>query len=396
LVDVTASDGLAVRMLDPTLQSPTYDAALCAALEAAGHDVVLHCRTTRPDESDPGESCRVERSFYRRAERLRASGGVAQRLSDPVKVGEHAVDLTRLVRRWRADAPDVVHIQWLVVPLIDGAAIAALRRVTTVVLTLHNSKPLHGTPRSRLQTAGWERVLRLADHLIVHTEEARDVLTARGHDADTVSVAPLGLLPSQPSGGGERDDGVVELLLFGGLRPYKGVDVLLDAVAGMRADLRSRVRIRVAGVARMPVEELRARAAQLGIGDAVTWDLRFVPEREMGAMLDGTDVLVYPYREIDASAALVQGLAHAKPIVASAVGSFAEVLVDGESALLVPPSDPAALARALDRVVGDATLRANLAVGAQRLAERFVSWDDVAELTASAYERGQRRRTSRA
>src|SRR5690349_13490947 len=102
-------------MLDPTVQSPTYDAALCQALDAAGHDVVLHCRAPRSDESDPSETCRVEHSFYRRAEQLRASSGVARRLADPVKVAEHAADLARLCRRWRTDPPDVVHIQWLVV-----------------------------------------------------------------------------------------------------------------------------------------------------------------------------------------------------------------------------------------------------------------------------------------
>jgi glycosyltransferase involved in cell wall biosynthesis len=78
-------------------------------------------------------------------------------------------------------------------------------------------------------------------------------------------------------------------------------------------------------------------------------------------------------------------MAHARPVVASAVGGLTDLVVDGETGLLVPPRDPPALRAALERLLADRDLRRRLgAAGRERARERF-SWDAVTDATIAAY-----------
>jgi glycosyltransferase involved in cell wall biosynthesis len=79
-------------------------------------------------------------------------------------------------------------------------------------------------------------------------------------------------------------------------------------------------------------------------------------------------------------------MAHGRPVVASAVGGLRDLVVDGETGLLVPPGDVAALRGALERLLGDSELRRRLGAAARaRAAERF-SWERAVSLTVTAYE----------
>ena len=78
-------------------------------------------------------------------------------------------------------------------------------------------------------------------------------------------------------------------------------------------------------------------------------------------------------------------MAHARPVVATSVGGLRDLVVDGETGLLVPPRDPAALRVALERLLGDDRLRRRLgAAGRERARQRF-SWEAVTDATLAAY-----------
>jgi D-inositol-3-phosphate glycosyltransferase len=78
-------------------------------------------------------------------------------------------------------------------------------------------------------------------------------------------------------------------------------------------------------------------------------------------------------------------MAHGRPVVASAVGGLRDLVVDGETGVLVPPRDPPALREALERLLGDRELRRKLgAAGRERARERF-SWPAVTDATLEAY-----------
>ncbi|MCK9248531.1 MAG: glycosyltransferase family 4 protein [Solirubrobacteraceae bacterium] len=356
-----------VRIVDPSAFTPPYDHALCTALGRAGEEVTLVTSEFPYGEVPlPGaDEYRIELGFYRRT-----TGPAGSRARTLSKLTQHVPDMRRLGRA--ATDADVVHFQWLPVPQVDGCL---LPRGRPVVLTAHDVLPRE--PRWG-QLRAQARLYGRMDAVVAHSHHGRDRLVdALGLDPDRVRVIPHGAFrhlttvrPAPlPPALAEADRPVV--LFFGLLRPYKGVDVLLDAWSrpggpGEDADLW------IVGLPKMDVRPLRARA-----GRGVTFVDRFVTDAEAAAYFRRADVVVLPYREIEQSGVLFTALAFGRPIVASAVGGFPEIAADG-AAVTVPPGDADALADALGRVLGDEALRSSLATRATELAAGPYSWESVA------------------
>ena len=172
-------------------------------------------------------------------------------------------------------------------------------------------------------------------------------------------------------------DGPV-ILCFGLIRPYKGVDLLLEAFRSVEgAELW--VVGRPLGVSIDSLRELASRAP-----GRVRFVPRFVSDRELPAYFQRADLVVLPHRDAEQSGVLYVALAFAKPIVMSAVGGFREVAAHG-AGRLVPAGDREALAGALNELLTDADARERLAAAARRAAAGPYSWDAVAEQTLGLY-----------
>ncbi len=187
-----------------------------------------------------------------------------------------------------------------------------------------------------------ERAARLvaarADAVVAHSDVSAQELVARfGADPDKVHVIPHGAfdyLTRQATEDPLPDDlarveGPV-ILCFGVLRPYKGVDVLLDAFRGLEG-----AELWIVGRPWMPIEPLKSAAA--AAGGTVRFVERFVSDSELPAYLRRADIVVLPYREIDQSGVLYTALAFGKAMVLSDVGGFSEVGRRHRAATLVPP-----------------------------------------------------------
>jgi glycosyltransferase involved in cell wall biosynthesis len=160
------------------------------------------------------------------------------------------------------------------------------------------------------------------------------------------------------------------------LRPVKGPDVFIRA-AGIVAQLNTNVVFQVAGTG--DEESLRRLAAECGIADR----LELVGSvRDIPAFLAGLDVAVLTSHSEGLSNALVEYMAAARPIVATAVGGTVELIENKTHGLLVPPGGHEQLAAAIDRLLGDCALAARLATNARQRAVRGHS----AEAQAQRYE----------
>jgi glycosyltransferase involved in cell wall biosynthesis len=96
-------------------------------------------------------------------------------------------------------------------------------------------------------------------------------------------------------------------------------------------------------------------------------------------------VVVLPYRRIDQSGVLFAALALGRPLVATRVGGFAEVVEQHGAGLVVPPEDPAALAAALIEVLRDPARREAMAAASRAAADGPFSWDAIAAATKRVY-----------
>jgi glycosyltransferase involved in cell wall biosynthesis len=282
--------------------------------------------------------------------------------------------------RFRRDADaDVVHYQWLTLPSLDATLLPPLR---PRVMTAHYVLPARP---SRRQVARARRTFAAMDAVVAHSEHgARRLREDLALDPDRVRVIHHGAfdyltrLPEEKPLAPELEgaEGPV-ILFFGLLRPYKGLDTLLEAFRGVEG-----AELWIVGNPRMDVEPLHRLAAE-GQG-RVRFLTRFVEDAEIPAIFRRADLVVLPYRDAEHSGVLYAALAFGKPLVLSAVGGFSEIAEQG-AARLVPPEDPAALAATLAELLGDEAARAELAAAAAKAATGPYSWDEAARRTLALY-----------
>ena len=362
-----------VTVVDPPAYTPPYDHALCTALAAQGHEVELATAMFRYADIPVPEGYRRSECFYRHA----GNSSVRKALA-------HPLDMLRLGRRLAGGSAGVVHFQWLPLPVVDRALVRAFPRPR--VLTAHDAQP-RGAGRRVLRA--WRALLAEMDAVVAHSEPGRDQLAQLGVPLARIHVIPHGAfehLAAQP-GDAALDpaagdlDGHRVVLFFGLLRPYKGLDTLIEALAATPPD----TVLLVVGMPRMQIDSLQRRSGELGIADRVRWVTRFVSDAEAAAYFARADVIALPYRETEQSGVLNTALAFGRPLVLSDTGGFHEVGAEHGAARLVPPGDSAALAAALREVLDDEGERARLSEAARRAAAGPYSWSRVAELTERLY-----------
>jgi glycosyltransferase involved in cell wall biosynthesis len=202
-----------------------------------------------------------------------------------------------------------------------------------------------------------------------------------------MGVAPVLEVASAADGGrASKPPGApVEILLFGRIKPYKGADVLVRAAAAMRPDIARQCKIRIVGKPFMDLQPLEQEIARAGIGASVSIEPRFIAENEVGQLLASADVIALPYREIDASGVLMSCLSAGVPVVASGIGLFAEMLVDGVHGRLIAVEDHQGLARALEDLVVNSKQRVAMGAAVKQLRDEMPTWANIAEMTASLY-----------
>ena len=360
-----------VQVVDPSAFTPPYDHALCAALARAGADVELITSRFAYGSVAAPDGYVLREDFYRHAR-----GAAGSRVRTLTKLAEHVPDMLRYRRVARG--ADVVHFQWLDVQWLDRLLLPS----RPLVLTAHDLLPREPRPG---QIAAQRRLYDAVDALVVHSEYGRGQLVrGLGLDPGRVHVIHHGAfehltrLPSQPLASELEQVAGPVVLFFGLLRPYKGVDVLLEAWR----DAPAGAELWIVGRPRMDIAPLRAAAPP-----GVRFISRYVPDAELASYFWRADVVVLPYshtERFDQSGVLATALAFAKPVVLSDVGGFGEVAATG-AGVLVKAGDVASLSAALSRLLGDEAERSRLAQAAREAAAGPYSWDEAARRTLDVY-----------
>lgn len=315
---------------------------LAPHLRARGHDVAVLTGTHRDAQERRAE---VDGIPVFRSDLVRA---VARR--DPFAIAQERKAAQAVIGEL---APDVIHAHDCG-PLLWAIADSG----PPVLATLHVGTALFETA----QFAPIARQLSRCDWLTAVSRTVADeavelVPTLAGR----ISVVTNGVaVPPEPPA---ADPAAHRVVAAGRMAPQKGFDVLLRAFAALAAtDDRAELVIVGGGSQRA---ELEALAAELGVADRVEMP---GPARhaDMPGVFASASVVAIPSRfEGMPLVALEAGLA-ARPVVATPVQGLGEVVVDGETGLLVPPEDPAALAAALTELLDDPDRAARMGRAARR------------------------------
>ncbi|MBB6170098.1 glycosyltransferase involved in cell wall biosynthesis [Nocardiopsis mwathae] len=230
------------------------------------------------------------------------------------------------------------------VPAYLGVLAGVGRRTRTVALC-HNVVPHEPGPADATLMRA---LLRRVDGVLTHSPDQESLARGLARGADT-RVLMAEIPPHLPETGGPPPAHPAEarrhhLLFFGIVRPYKGVDVLLRALARGAPPT---VRLTVAGEFWGGSGDLRALAADLGIADRVEFREGYVPAGELAELFAAADAVVLPYRSATATQNVWLAHAHGVPVVATRAGTLPDHVRDGADGLLCAPDDAADLARAL-------------------------------------------------
>ncbi len=356
---------ISVDLVDPPAYSPPYDDALATALARLGVSVRLLTSRFAYGDAPAADGYVREERFYRHA-----FGPAGSRLRALSKRAEHPVDMWR----YRSAAAEVVHFEWLTVPRLDLRLLP--RRPT--VLTIHD--PLE-RGRAPLPASAFARV----DAIVVHSNYAREqVIIQHDLEPERVHVIRHGALGPAP---GRKvaptatflpvtDDGSPVVLSYGLIRPYKGIQTLLQAWRGIE-----HAQLWVVGRPMTPITAEAPPGAKIVP--------RFVTPAEEAALFERADLVVLPYERSERfgfSGVLATALGYGKAIVVSDIGGFTELADDG-AARLTPAGDAEALRVTLAQLLEDGDQRARLEAAAKRAAATTYSWDTAARATLELYER---------
>lgn len=264
-----------------------------------------------------------------------------------------------LFSMWRslrraARGADLVHAHWLLT-----AAVARFGGKPFVV-TLHGSGSagrFSDVELARSRPGLVRALLRPASAVICVSETVAAPVRAAGVD---VVVIPNGVrIPDEVAAPSEPP----EVLYVGRLAPEKNVDTLVEAVGDLN--------LVVAGDG--PLRERVPNA------------LGAVPHAEVERLLERASVVVAPCEREGFGLAAAEAMAFGRPVVAAAGGALLELVSDGETGLLVPPRDAAALRAAVERLLRDPELRERLGRAARARARERFGWDAVIDRTLELY-----------
>lgn len=322
-----------------------------------------------------------------RAGRARTHNYEEPSLGNLVTSLRFSAGLVRVLESRRADY-DLIHFHGASLPLLVGLPHALLRdkRVVAKVAALHQGVEAgdlrgHWGPLGPLMA----RELRGVDAFVATTAEIGQALRDEGYAPERIARIPnfVELTRFSPAGPEERARLRADLgwearsvvVHSGRLTGRKGADVLLQAFAGARAQARPHPALLVFLGDGPERPLLQARAAALGLGDAVRF-LGF--QEEVVRFLRAADVFALSSRVEGLPNALLEAMAVGLPSVATRIGGSLEALGEGTAegetpaGLLVPPDDAPALGRELGRLLADPPLRARVGAAAvARIAERF-------------------------
>ena len=248
------------------------------------------------------------------------------------------------------------------------AIMSRLGRTPKTAVICHNVLPHERRPGDVALTRA---LLRRADTVLTHSAaqaaQAREL--APGTTVRTVTMPPHLPASASPTQGTERAEvsapahtprpgpadapAPTRLLFFGIVRPYKGLDVVLRALA----QAPPQVTLTVAGEFWGDSTEMDNLIAELGLAGRVTVRPGYVPADQIPALFGAADALVMPYREATASQNALLAFSHGVPVITTTAGALAEAVRDGVDGLTCAPGDTEDLLRALKEISDPETAR---------------------------------------
>ena len=296
-----------------------------------------------------------------------------------------------VLRYIKSEKIDVLHLQWL--PFLEVCNweklwLKYIRKHNPslrIILTTHNIYPHNSTD---VQKHAYKRRLKaivpLIDRFIVHNNTSKQAIIHEfGICSDHISIVHHGIFIPTNLPPRKRDDKKIRILLFGQQSLYKGTDILIKAIELLPHNILSNIEVHIEGTTDSQLyEQFEKQAKSLSI----VWNNQYIDDDSLNQELQDADIIVYPYRAIAQSGALLLGLYFKKPVIISDLPAFIETLGPNyPKDLICETGNPQSLADAIMWYANHASQLHFLKDYIQKIIETN-SWEEAAQKTIIIYK----------
>jgi glycosyltransferase involved in cell wall biosynthesis len=265
------------------------------------------------------------------------------------------------------------------------AMLGAIRRAgARYILTLHDAT-LRDNEDLWLRRWLLTRETRAADHVVALSAHVRAQLSAAyGVNGARVSVVQMGMLEQDGDDARPRrfpTGRPLQLLFFGRLLPYKGLELLLEAFTILTRTVPN-LELVIAGSGK-----ISRHAASLARTPGVHLENRWIPEAEVDAYFRAADVVVLPYRQASQSGVVVHAFEHRVPVVATPVGGLVEQVAHLRTGLVAAAVSPQAFAQAVAELLHSAALYEACSSEIGRTISSSTAWSKVSAAMSDVIRR---------
>lgn len=329
-----------VYVIDISGRVVNYDLSLCRALLASSENNIKLLLADAPKEVMNGHVIPLIRLV---PGKFKSAEIIVKRL---IKATESFINYLYIFFIFIFKKPDIIHFQWLPFSEICSLELPILRFYrlcfpkSKKILTIHNVYPHNYGKQQQIQYR--KRFVKLAalfDGFIVHTENTkREVAKNFSIEEKKIRVIHHGIFEPDLSSitSVDKPTNKYRLISYGHQDPYKGTDLLLDAVSLLPKELKDRIELSIVGRGN---DSYLNVLKQKGEGLNVDWKLFFVDDKTLYQEILKSDAIVLPYRNISQSGVLLLALFFDKPIICSDLPAFVETLEDYPSELFFKTGD---------------------------------------------------------
>lgn len=224
-------------------------------------------------------------------------------------------------------------------------------------------------------------LIHFSDRVILHGEKSKDCRLMSETNSRKIDIIPHGDLSFFASAHDVEFNKTNNILLFGRIAPYKGIDYLIQAARLVKKQIPD-ITVTIAGEGNFA----KYRAMIGSDNDFIVLN-RYIDDNEVGELFQKASIVVLPYTQGSQSSIISIAGSFRKPLVVTDVGCFSEMVENGKTGIIIPPKNQYALAEAIIMLMKDEKLRNTLGENAYRLIKDKFSWENIASNTIKVYKR---------
>jgi len=292
----------------------------------------------------------------------------------------------KICKLCKEEKVDVLHVQWFILSPVDSFYIKKIKKIVSkVIVTVHDILPFD---EKFYDFRSHKVIYSLADKIIVQAKPNIERINNMFEGiSDKVVYIPHGnFIDEAKKIEKERarellkiDKDEKVILFFGQIKKVKGLDILIEAFNKLILDGNDNIRLLIAGKVWGDDFSRYEKIIKEVDESKIRCDIKYIPDDEISWYYSASDINVLPYREVFQSGVVHLSYGYETPVIATNVGSFPEVIINGETGVLVEKDNVEALKNAIKEIIyDDEKINSMGKLGRKYIEENF-SWDNIVE-----------------